>query len=30
LAVALEGPEQAYLDRLTMFFDDGRAQRADG
>lgn len=30
LAVALEGPEQAYLDRLTMFFADGRAQRVDG
>jgi len=30
LAVALEGPEQAYLDRLEAFFGDGRARRADG
>lgn len=30
LAVALEGPVQAYLDRLTLFFADGRAQRVDG
>ncbi|MBN34713.1 MAG: urease accessory protein UreE [Rhodospirillaceae bacterium] len=29
LAVALEGPEQAYLDRLKDFFGDGRARRAD-
>ncbi|MDG2479673.1 MAG: urease accessory protein UreE [Alphaproteobacteria bacterium] len=30
LAVALEGPEQAYLDRLEAFLRDGRARRADG
>jgi urease accessory protein len=30
LAVALEGPEQAYLDRVAMFFADGRARRGDG
>jgi urease accessory protein len=27
LAIALEGPEQAYLDRLAGFFADGRAER---
>lgn len=30
LAVALEGPEQAYLDRLTQFLGDGRVKRAAG
>ncbi|MGY8996621.1 MAG: urease accessory protein UreE [Alphaproteobacteria bacterium] len=29
LAVALEGPEQAYLDRLSLFLSDGRAHRID-
>ena len=28
LAVALEGPEHAYLDRLTQFLGDGRVKRA--
>jgi urease accessory protein len=30
LAVALEGPEQAYLDRLETFLSDGRARLFDG
>jgi len=29
LAVALEGPEAVYLERLDAFFDDGRARRVD-
>ena len=29
LAVALEGPERAYLDRLAAFLDDGRARRVE-
>ncbi len=30
IAIALEGPEQAYLDRLKVFLDDGRARLFDG
>ena len=29
LKIALEGPEQSYLDRLAPFFSDNRATRAD-
>lgn len=30
LAIALEGPEEAYLARLEAFLADGRARRLDG
>jgi len=29
LMVALEGPEEAYLERVAAFLEDGRARRAD-
>ena len=29
LKVALEGPEQVYLDRLAGFFADGRVRKLD-
>lgn len=29
IAIALDGPEQAYLDRLAHLFADGRVRRAD-